>query len=95
MINMTTTIVEIVAPKRIMAWTMPENTENKDKPPAADGQQHMAQAKDAKGAATGTTTTSDELSEDDLAAVAGGGRSRGTGPNPDPRLVIKPPVFPV
>ena len=42
---------------------MPENTEHKDRPPAAAGHQHMAQAKDAKGEATGTTTTSDELSE--------------------------------
>ena len=54
-----------------------------------EAQQDVAQASDAKAEATGTA--SDELSEGDLDAVAGGGRS--PGPHPDPRLLFKPPVF--
>jgi len=46
-------------------------TENEAKIPTAEGQQEAAQANDAKAEATGTA--SDELSEDDLEAVAGGG----------------------
>ena len=46
------------------------NTQNEDKIPAAGSQQDVAQANDAKAEATGTA--SDELSEDDLDAVAGG-----------------------
>jgi hypothetical protein len=49
---------------------MPENANNKDKPPTAEAPQDVAQASDAKAEATGTA--SDELSEDDLEAVAGG-----------------------
>jgi hypothetical protein len=51
---------------------MPENDNNKDKPPAAEAQQEAAQANDAKAEATSTAKASDELSEDDLEAVAGG-----------------------
>ena len=49
---------------------MPENANNKDKPPTAEAQQEAAQTNEAKAEATGTA--SDELSEDDLEAVAGG-----------------------
>ena len=49
---------------------MPENANNKGKPPNAEAQQEAAQTNDAKAEATGTA--SDELSEGDLEAVAGG-----------------------
>ena len=49
---------------------MPENTENTAKTPAAPSHHKAAQASDTKAEATGTA--SDELSEDDLEAVAGG-----------------------
>jgi hypothetical protein len=48
------------------------NTQNEDKIPAAGSQQDVAKASDAKAEASGTAKASDELSEDDLAAVAGG-----------------------
>jgi hypothetical protein len=48
---------------------MPENEEAAPIP-AAEAQQEAAQASDAKAEAAGTA--SDELSEDDLEAVAGG-----------------------
>jgi hypothetical protein len=58
---------------------MTENTQNPDTPPGAESQQDVAQASDAKAEATGTA--SDELTEDDLEAVAGGktGGIGGTG----------------
>ena len=49
---------------------MPENTKQAESPPAAEAQHDAAQARKAK--ATITTKASDELSEDDLEAVAGG-----------------------
>ena len=55
---------------------MAENTQTEDKAPAAEAQQDVAQAIGAKAEDTGTA--SDELSEDDLEAVAGGrGSHRG------------------
>jgi hypothetical protein len=48
---------------------MPENANNKGKPPTAEAQQEAAQTNDAKAEATGTA--SDELSEGALKAVAG------------------------
>ena len=53
---------------------MPENTKQAESPPAAEAQHDAAQASKAKATITTTTTTkaSDELSEDDLEAVAGG-----------------------
>ena len=53
---------------------MPEN----DTTPVTEAQQHVAQASDAKAEATSTAKASDELSEDDLEAVAGG-RWQGVG----------------
>ena len=41
-----------------------------------EAQQDVAQASGAKAEATGTATTGDELSEDDLEAVAGGAWSK-------------------
>ena len=49
---------------------MPDNTENEEATPATETQQDVAKATDTKAEATGTA--SDELSEDDLEAVAGG-----------------------
>ena len=46
--------------------------DSEDKAPTAPTQQDVAQASDAKAEATDTTKASDELSEDDLEAVAGG-----------------------
>ncbi len=56
---------------------MPENEEAA----AAEAQQDVAKATDTKAEATSTTKASDELSEDDLEAVAGGktGGIGGTG----------------
>ena len=51
--------------------TMPENEEVAPAP-TAEAQQDVAQANDAKVEATSTAKASDELSEDDLEAVAGG-----------------------
>ena len=48
---------------------MPENNEAT---PAAEALQDVAKANDTKAEATGTAKASDELSEDDLEAVAGG-----------------------
>ena len=41
-------------------------------PPAAEALQDVAKASDTKAEASGTAKASDELSEDDLEAVAGG-----------------------
>jgi hypothetical protein len=46
--------------------------ENEEAAPAAEAQQDVAQASDATAEATNTATAGDELSEDDLEAVAGG-----------------------
>jgi hypothetical protein len=50
---------------------MPDNEEAT----ATEAQQDVAKANDAKAEATSTAKASDELSEDDLEAVAGGGPS--------------------
>ena len=49
---------------------MPENEEAT--PPAPEALQDVAKPSDAKAEASSTATASDELSEDDLEAVAGG-----------------------
>ena len=49
---------------------MPENAKNEEVTPATEAQQDVAQTSDAKAEAT--STSSDELSDDDLEAVAGG-----------------------
>ena len=46
--------------------------ENKEATPAAETQQDVAKASDAKADASSTAKASDELSDDDLDAVAGG-----------------------
>ena len=52
--------------------------ENKEATPAAEALQDVAKASDTKAEATNTAKASDELSEDDLEAVAGGrGSHRG------------------
>jgi hypothetical protein len=51
---------------------MPENAKNEEVASATETQQDVAQVSDAKAEAAGTAKTSDELSEDDLEAVAGG-----------------------
>ena len=56
---------------------MTENTKTEDKIPATEIQQGVAQASDTKAQATNTAKASDELSEDDLKAVAGGRRPPG------------------
>ncbi|WP_368415035.1 hypothetical protein [Falsiroseomonas sp.] len=50
---------------------MPEQHQNKGKLPAAEAQQEAAQTSDAEAEAAGIATASDELSENDLEAVAG------------------------
>ena len=62
---------------------MPDNTGNKAETPAAETQQDVTQASDAKAEAA--ATASDELSVDDLEAVAGGSNHRGR-PNENPGL---------
>ncbi len=49
---------------------MAENTQNTDKTPASEAQQDLKKASNTKAEASATAT--DELSEDDLDAVAGG-----------------------
>ena len=46
--------------------------ENEEAAPAIEAQQEAAQSTDAKPEATSTAKASDEISEDDLEAVAGG-----------------------
>ena len=46
--------------------------ENEEVAPATEAQQNVAQASDANVEAASTAKDSDELSEDDLEAVAGG-----------------------
>ena len=53
--------------------------ENKEATPAAETQQEAAQTSDAKAEASGTAKASNELSEDDLMAVAGGTTRDGKG----------------
>jgi hypothetical protein len=51
---------------------MAENTQTEDKAAATEAPQDVAQTSDTKAEATSTAKASDELSEDDLEAVAGG-----------------------
>jgi len=51
---------------------MMESNKTEAKTPADEAQHDVAQANDAKADATSTAKASDELSEDDLGAVAGG-----------------------
>ena len=51
---------------------MTENTQNENKAITAEAQNEAAQTSDAQVATTGSTKVGDELSEDDLEAVAGG-----------------------
>ena len=51
---------------------MTNDNENKAETPVDAAQQDVAQANDAKAEATSTAEASDELTEDDLEAVAGG-----------------------
>lgn len=46
--------------------------DNEDAAPAAEAQQNLAQASDGKAEATGAAKASNELSHDDLEALAGG-----------------------
>ena len=55
---------------------MTENTQTEAKTPAAEAQQDVAQASDAKAEATGTA--GDELSEGDLETVSGGVKRLGS-----------------
>lgn len=76
---------------------MPEN-EDVAPVPTAEAPQDVAQASDAKAEATGTA--SDELSEDDLEAVAGGGPSYNSvpgynkGPKGSPGYILGLPIRP-
>ena len=54
---------------------MPENAKNEEATPTTEALQDVAKTSDVKAEATGTA--SDELSEDDLEAVAGGGEGWG------------------
>ena len=51
---------------------MPDDTQTEDQAPAIEAKPDMAQPSDTKAEATSTAKASDELSEDDLEAVAGG-----------------------
>ena len=51
---------------------MPKDAQNEDKTPAAEAQQDAAKAGDGKAETAAVTNPSDELSEVDLRAVAGG-----------------------
>jgi hypothetical protein len=53
--------------------------ENKEATPATEALQDVAKASDAKAEATSTAKASDELTEDDLDAVAGGTTRDGKG----------------
>ena len=57
---------------------MPETTQTEEKIPATEAQQDVAKASDAKAEAAGTA--SDELSEGNLEAVAGGRPPNRSGP---------------
>jgi len=65
-------------------------TENQDKTPAAEAEQDAAQSSEAKVEASATADPSEQLSEDQLNAVAGGswfhlhGRNYPTGGSPAP-----------
>jgi len=54
--------------------------ENKEAAPATEIQQDVAQANVTKAEATSTAKDSDELTEDDLEAVAGGVKKMGAVP---------------
>ena len=58
-------------PKNLTGSTMPENEEVAPAP-TSEAPQEAAQTSDTKAEATSTATAGDELSEDDLDAVAGG-----------------------
>jgi hypothetical protein len=58
--------------------------EKQEATPATEAQQDVAQASDAKAEATSTAKASDELSEDDLEAVAGGGHRTPMSAPPSP-----------
>ena len=64
---------------------MTDNNPTEAHPPAGsdEAQQEAAQASDAKAEATSTAKASDELSEDDLEAVAGGAGATVNAPNPN------------
>jgi hypothetical protein len=49
-----------------------ETDQTEDQTPETEAQQDVAQASDTKAEATSTAKASDELSEDNLEAVAGG-----------------------
>jgi len=51
---------------------MTETNQTEDKAPVTEAQQDAAQPSDTKAEASSTAKASDELSEDDLEAVAGG-----------------------
>ena len=51
---------------------MPDDTQTEDQAPAIEAKPDMAQPSDTKAEATSTAKASDELSEDNLEAVAGG-----------------------
>jgi hypothetical protein len=51
--------------------------ENEEVAPTTQAQQEAAQASDAKAEASSTAKASDELSEDDLEALAGGAGPQG------------------
>ena len=53
---------------------MPDNAKNEEAASTTEAQQDVAQASDTKAEATSTAEAIDELSEDDLEAVAGGGK---------------------
>jgi hypothetical protein len=78
---------------------MPENEEVAPVP-TAEAQQDVAQTSDAKAEATSTAKASDELSEDDLEAVAGGGPSYNSvpgynkGPKGSPGYILGLPIRP-
>ena len=63
--------------------------ENKEATPATEAQQDVAKASDAKAEASGTAKASNELSEDDLEAVAGGFRA-GTSEIPGRGMLTNP-----
>ena len=51
---------------------MTDKNHTEAQPPATEAQQDVAQTSDTKAEAASTAKASDELSEDDLEAVAGG-----------------------
>ena len=73
---------------------MTETNQTEDQTPATEAQQEAAQTSDTKAEATSAAKASDELSEDDLEAVAGGTSRTGRTGKINVESPWKPPEAP-